>query len=146
MIVRLAQSDDLDPLIYLDTHSNPYPWGQGLISDALQHRLNWVVEDPGNNICAWLCASPVVCEQSELELVLVSTQARRQGLAQRLIEEWLVSVPQQGAIDCLLEVRESNVAAIQLYRKLGFTQVGIRKGYYVSEHGREAAHLYTLHF
>jgi ribosomal-protein-alanine N-acetyltransferase len=29
-----------------------------------------------------------------------------------------------------LEVRPSNIAAISLYKKMGFKQVGVRKGYY----------------
>ena len=41
------------------------------------------------------------------------------------------------AVACFLEVRLSNVAALALYRKLGFVQVGVRKNYYVSGAGRE---------
>ncbi|GAB3483976.1 GNAT family N-acetyltransferase [Marinomonas epiphytica] len=144
MHVRPAILADLDSLVRLDQDSNPYPWGAGLVNEALQSRSNWVIEDTSRQILAWLCSSPVICEQSELELVLVATQARRQGLARCVINVWLSSLSQQGAKECLLEVRESNIGAIELYRKLGFNQVGVRKGYYPSDNGREAAHLYTL--
>jgi ribosomal-protein-alanine N-acetyltransferase len=36
-----------------------------------------------------------------------------------------------GAVTVLLEVRESNVAARRLYRKLGFTEHGRRSNYYL---------------
>jgi ribosomal-protein-alanine N-acetyltransferase len=39
----------------------------------------------------------------------------------------------------LLEVRMSNTAAYKLYTKLGFDEVGLRKGYYPARHGREDA-------
>jgi ribosomal-protein-alanine N-acetyltransferase len=39
----------------------------------------------------------------------------------------------------LLEVRQSNSAAIALYASLGFQQVGLLKGYYKTETGLEAA-------
>jgi len=43
------------------------------------------------------------------------------------------------AIDCFLEVRSTNDAAIGLYRSLGFTQVRERKNYYPTTKGREDA-------
>jgi len=41
--------------------------------------------------------------------------------------------------DIWLEVRESNVAALHLYRRLLFKQVGIRSNYYPNQAGRENA-------
>lgn len=52
---------------------------------------------------------------------------RRQGIASALISELLKS---SGAV--FLEVRESNRAAQNLYRKLGFAEVGRRPNYYHS--------------
>ena len=43
-----------------------------------------------------------------------------------------------------LEVRISNVAAIYLYKGLGFKNVGVRKDYYFSESGRKDAQLMEL--
>jgi ribosomal-protein-alanine N-acetyltransferase len=42
-------------------------------------------------------------------------------------------------VDVFLEVRPSNTAAIRLYQSLGFTQIGMRRGYYQAEGGREDA-------
>jgi ribosomal-protein-alanine N-acetyltransferase len=44
-----------------------------------------------------------------------------------------------GAHDLFLEVRPSNLAAVRLYQALGLVQVGIRRGYYQAENGREDA-------
>jgi ribosomal-protein-alanine N-acetyltransferase len=44
-----------------------------------------------------------------------------------------------GVADAFLEVRPSNGLAISLYQSVGFTQVGLRKGYYQAEQGREDA-------
>jgi len=41
--------------------------------------------------------------------------------------------------DVFLEVRPTNVLAIALYQSVGFVQVGLRKGYYLAEQGREDA-------
>jgi ribosomal-protein-alanine N-acetyltransferase len=39
----------------------------------------------------------------------------------------------------LLEVRPSNEAAIRLYQRYGFERIGVRRGYYPTEGGREDA-------
>jgi ribosomal-protein-alanine N-acetyltransferase len=44
-----------------------------------------------------------------------------------------------GAADLFLEVRPSNVGAVRLYQSAGFQQVGIRRGYYQADNGREDA-------
>ncbi len=36
-------------------------------------------------------------------------------------------------------MRPSNLAAIRLYQRLGFEQIGIRRGYYQAPDGREDA-------
>ncbi|NVK27955.1 ribosomal-protein-alanine N-acetyltransferase [Marinomonas sp. CT5] len=144
--IRLANESDLLFLIQLDALSNPYPWGEGLLEEALQTRQNWVVElgdATQKSIVGWLTAS-VVLDQSELELIVIDSSVRRQGLARQLMIAWLNASKQQGVNELLLEVRESNVGAIALYESLGFTQVGCRKNYYQTEQGFEAACLFTL--
>jgi len=150
--IRLATESDLQPIIQLDALSNPHPWGEGLVAEALQTRQNWLVElgdATQKSIVGWLTAS-VVLDQSELELIVIDSSFRRQGLARKLIMVWSDAVVQQGVNELLLEVRESNHGAILLYESMGFELVGRRKNYYQIEKkgqtalGREAACLFTL--
>jgi ribosomal-protein-alanine N-acetyltransferase len=148
VFVRLVCESDLPALVRLDTLSNPHPWGESLIADALQSRKNWLVEtvetfDGKTKVLAWLTASQCL-DQSELELIVVDVSARRQGLAKMLISAWREFVVENGANELLLEVRESNDGAIGLYQSLGFEEVGRRKNYYQTEQGHEAACLFTL--
>jgi ribosomal-protein-alanine N-acetyltransferase len=55
---------------------------------------------------------------------------RRRGWGEKLLREILAQACERGCRTCSLEVRESNVAAIQLYRRSGFQQVAVRAGYY----------------
>lgn len=152
VFIRQALASDLPSIIRLDALSNPYPWGKDLVVDALQTRKNWVVELGGatqNSLVGWLTAS-VIFDQSELELIVIDSAVRRQGLARKLMIVWLEVAAQQGACELLLEVRESNLGAISLYESLGFELVGRRKNYYQiekkgqTEQGHEAACLFTL--
>ena len=152
ILIRPAIASDLYAIIQLDVTFNPHPWSENLVADALQTRKNWVIESldaASVNLLGWLTAS-VVLDQSELELIVIDSSVRRQGLARQLIMVWSQTVAQQGIRELLLEVRESNLGAIALYESLGFELVGRRKNYYPIEkkgqtgQGREAACLFTL--
>ncbi|SBS39024.1 ribosomal-protein-alanine N-acetyltransferase [Marinomonas spartinae] len=151
--IRSASINDLEAIVSLDMDSNPHPWGENLIKDALATRQNWAIEscdEQGSiNISAWLTAS-MLFEQSELELIVVDRFFRRQGLARKLMTHWFDAIKRQNmgreqpVSECLLEVRESNLGAITLYKSLGFELMGRRKNYYQSEQGNEAALLFNL--
>jgi ribosomal-protein-alanine acetyltransferase len=65
----------------------------------------------------------------------ISPMHRQKGIAQRLLLEIEKIFKGKGVKECRLEVREDNVAAINLYRKLGYEKVGKLRRYYVNTHG-----------
>ena len=87
-----------------------------------------------------------VLDELEIFNVAVSPDARRQHIAKSLLEKLLESAEalrtEDGLERITLEVRFSNDAAIALYRKFGFEEVGRRKNYY--EKPREDAVLMDL--
>jgi ribosomal protein S18 acetylase RimI-like enzyme len=60
---------------------------------------------------------------------------RRKGVAQKLLTELEMLFAERGVAESRLEVREDNVAAIRLYEKLGYEQVGRLERYYGKAHG-----------
>ena len=60
---------------------------------------------------------------------------RRKRIAQRLMLESEAFFKQKGAKEIRLEVRESNVAGLSLYLKLGYKKVALLEGYYGETHG-----------
>ena len=71
-----------------------------------------------------------VLDEGYISNVAVHPQARRRGLADRLIEELMDRAQQRSLSFVTLEVRAGNEPAIALYRKHGFHTVGRRKNYY----------------
>ena len=69
-------------------------------------------------------------EEVEVLDVAVAAKHLRQGNARFLLEGFLRLVQQHGIRGVFLEVRESNVPAIALYRKFGFSTSGRRPNYY----------------
>jgi len=60
---------------------------------------------------------------------------RRKGIAQKLLSEIETIFKERGIKECRLEVREGNVAASNLYQKLGYKKVGRLEKYYGNAHG-----------
>jgi [ribosomal protein S18]-alanine N-acetyltransferase len=75
----------------------------------------------------------------ELHILNVATASamRRRGVATALLAQGLDYARSQAIRILILEVRRSNRAAIKLYRKLGFTALGMRPGYY-ADNGEDA--------
>ena len=99
----------------------------------------------GATLCGFLIAR-CLADEWEIENVVVGAEHRRQGLARCLIQALAEAARTAAAHAIILEVRESNVAAVRLYESIGFTEVGRRKDYY--RNPSEDALLYrrTLHF
>lgn len=60
---------------------------------------------------------------------------RRKGIAQKLLQEIETIFREKGIKECRLEVREDNVAALNLYEKLGYKKAGKLEKYYGEAHG-----------
>jgi len=80
-----------------------------------------------------------VLDEAELLQIGVRPECRGQGLASELMHYVHEQLQRCGVNRNMLEVRSSNDAARKLYRRLGYQQDGIRKGYYPTDNGSEDA-------
>jgi len=87
-------------------------------------------------------AAHYVADDWELQYIVVAREFQRRGVATCLVNELIRQVRAHGGTHIFLEVRESNQNARALYRKLGFRETGLRKGYYPDP--PEDAILYSL--
>jgi [ribosomal protein S18]-alanine N-acetyltransferase len=67
---------------------------------------------------------------AEMEGLVVDQNHRRRGIGSALIAACMAWAANVGASFVRAEVRASNAAAIALYRRHGFSHVGIRRAYY----------------
>ncbi len=72
----------------------------------------------------------VVADEAEIITLATRPEFRRQGYASELLEKLLIKTESSGVKKIFLEVAASNVAAISLYQKYGFTEIARRQGYY----------------
>ena len=84
-----------------------------------------------------------VCDSADVTTVAVLPDYRGRGIGLMIMSSLISDAEKRGAVAVHLEVRESNLPAIALYEKCGFTKDGRRKGYY--RFPREDAVLMTKH-
>jgi len=75
--------------------------------------------------------------EAHVTLVAVDPERHRQGIGAQVMGELMEECRRREIEDVTLEVRMSNHAAQELYRRFGFAPGGVRKGYY-SDVGEDA--------
>jgi ribosomal-protein-alanine N-acetyltransferase len=139
--LRPAGSADLARLVALERASFGRPWTDAQLAAAVEAGQVDVLEAAGAGVVAAV-RSRRLTDEMEIDNVVVAEGFRRQGLALDLLRAVLARARGSGIVRVFLEVRESNRAALALYRRLGFRTSGRRPGYYTEP--REDALLLAL--
>lgn len=111
-----------------------FPWTLGIFQDCLRVGYQcWLFEQGGQPLGH--CVMSVAVGEAHLLNICVAPGAQGQGVGTRLLGQMLGLARRHGADTLFLEVRPSNRAALALYRKLQFHEVGCRRNYYPSGGG-----------
>ena len=126
---------DLEPILAIEQNSFKWPWGRLSFEGELRSNssCNFVVKSTEGQTDGQVIAYAfwrLVVDEMHILKVAVTPDRRGQGIATRLLKRCFAWSVEQGAVSAHLEVRPSNVAAVGLYRKLGFEVVGRRPKYY----------------
>lgn len=79
-----------------------------------------------------------ILDEAEILSIGIAKEERRSGLAELLLQDCLTRLRNHGVKKIFLEVAEDNIEAINLYKKIGFSQNGRRKNYYKRKNGKSA--------
>ena len=106
------------------------PWSEASIGSEVKNPLSlWLVAIDDNKLAGYV-GSQSVLGWADMMNLAVAPEYRRLGIGEKLVTE-LIEKLKENQVTCLtLEVRISNEPAIKLYTKLGFAEVGRRRGYY----------------
>jgi ribosomal-protein-alanine N-acetyltransferase len=138
-LFRRMRLDDLERVMEIERAGFLHPWSADLFRRELTHDWSTILlaTEPGRGgrpeailgfVIYWL-----VHDEVHVLNIAVAEEARRQGVARSLLNEAVERGCKLGASVATLEVRRSNYPALELYRSLGYRQVGIRPNYYVDE-------------
>ena len=135
--LRLLGPEDACDLAELEAGVFPDPWPAERFRDLLgQARFFAAGAFDGRTLGAYLTAY-MVAGELEIVNVAVAEGLRGRGLGGSLLRFCLEQARRMGATRAVLEVRSGNTAARALYKSCGFTQAGLRKGYY-ADSGEDA--------
>ena len=133
---------DLDEVLAIEYRAYPFPWGRGNFADSISAGYSCWVCRVGGELAGYLVVMLAVDDVHLLNLC-VAEKYRGRGFGARLLRQAMMAGRQGGATSLLLEVRPSNEKALALYKNFGFQQIGVRRGYYPAEQGREDALVLT---
>jgi len=149
--VRRMREGDLPAVRAIETLSFSNPWSDNTFRGEIQNisisSPMVVVRKPGDRVVA---DNPVVAyivywqirDDVQINNVAVHPDHRGLGLGEAMMRYAIAKVRAAGASFVTLEVRQSNTAAVTLYKKLGFEILGTRKNYYTKPD--EDAHVMGL--
>lgn len=136
--LRDMQLADLPAVLEIERMAYEFPWTEAVMRDCFRFGYFRKVYETSTGIIGYGVISIGAGECHFLNICIAPAH-QRQGHGARLVALLLNVAREANAHSTFLEVRVSNKAAFRLYDKLGFNEIGIRKGYYPAPVGREDA-------
>lgn len=130
LIYRDVQKKDVPAIARIENISFSQPWSKKGITDFIkQNNSVCIVAEEFGKVVGYVGFYHVMDEGNITNLAVLPGY-KRIGVGENLMRFLIEKVKELGVKGITLEVRESNEAAINLYTKLGFDSVGIRKRFY----------------
>ena len=144
LFIKDVTPEMLEEILNIESSCFSMPWTLGQLQNQMNaENCTFLAATDENDAVMGYVGLMTVLDEGYISNVAVSPKFRRQGVADKLIAALIKRSAKDHAF-LTLEVRESNLAAISLYKKHGFIPVGIRKNYY--DRPKENAILMTLFF
>ena len=146
MRTRFAEEKDLPAMAEIERRCFHTPWSEESLRDDLTGNplsVYIVLEAESGDIAGYMSLWRIL-DEGHINNVAVLPEYRRRGGASEMLEFMLEYSEKNGISSHTLEVRVSNEGAIGLYRKFGFKEAGVRKGYY-EDNGEDALIMWRNH-
>ncbi len=129
-VIRTAESADGKAICAIEKAYIGSCWTQQMIDEAIaDEKCLFLVAEIDGMTVGYL-SGVFAADECDVSNIAVAEAHRRRGIATALFERLFEGARTRGAGKVFLYVRNDNGSAHALYEKLGFTEVGLRKGYY----------------
>ncbi len=129
-MIRKMEKGDLKQVLQIEEATFTQPWTEEGFESAISMENNhYIVMEVDGEIVGY-CGLYGVLDEGEITNVAVKESCRNKGYGAKLVEELLAIAEEANIKRVVLEVRVSNESAKHVYRKIGFVDLGIRKGFY----------------
>ncbi len=138
MVLRPMRRSDLKAVCAIEQTAYEFPWEPATFKDCFNvGYCCWIGEKGGQILAYGICS--VGAGESHILNICVAPHTQGQGFGAIMLEKLIEVATKHRAESMFLEVRPSNHAAIKLYHKMGFNEIGSRRDYYPARKGREDA-------
>ncbi|MBC7349051.1 MAG: ribosomal protein S18-alanine N-acetyltransferase [Candidatus Aminicenantes bacterium] len=127
------REEDLPEVVAIENLCFPNPWSRETFLGEIQNRaisFPLVVVHRERKKIAGYVIFWQIGDEAQINNVAIHPDFQGQGLGELAIRYVLDRLKENGVRFVSLEVRVSNHRALSLYRKLGFSILGVRKEYY----------------
>ena len=138
IIIRQAKLYDVPAMARIERDSFESPWSaEEITKDVTAGGNVYVAVAECGGEKAGYGEIRMVAGEAQIYNIAIAPEFRRKGIGEELLSHMTDKAEADGCSLATLEVRGSNKAAMELYKKLGFREVGRRRGYY-SKGGEDA--------
>ncbi|MBQ8538848.1 MAG: ribosomal protein S18-alanine N-acetyltransferase [Ruminococcus sp.] len=130
MIIENMSAEHLSSVLKIEEESFSNGWSEQSFCDELKKENSYKFVAVENDEVLGYCVLETVLDEGNLLDIAVSQKHRRKGIAKKLFEKMFEVAYSKKLSFITLEVRESSIPAISLYKALGFETVAVRKNYY----------------
>lgn len=130
MIIRNMKEDDVSQVHTIEKETFSQPWRPIDFLSMLRNDNNiYLVTTINGDVVAY-CGFMGIINEGHISNVAVTKKYQNKGIANKMLVELIIMGREQGLDAFTLEVRIGNEKAINLYKKLGFRNSGIRPNFY----------------
>jgi len=137
---RRMQVNDLPEVLAIENDVYPYPWTRGNFLDSIYSGYEtWTLRETSGALAGYFLLMLAV-DEAHLLNISVRRDLHGRGIGRLQLDKVAGIAREKDMASVLLEVRPSNLRALAVYRRYGFEQIGVRKGYYpAADNTREDA-------
>lgn len=133
--IRPMKKKDLKAVAAIESTAYQFPWSLGIFKNCLKVGYSCWVGERGDEVVAYGILS-IAAGEAHVMNICVAPAYQGRGFGRQMLEHLMQVARKNRADMILLEVRPSNRAAIGLYHRLGFNEIGRRKAYYPAAGGK----------
>jgi len=127
---RCMTIDDIEQVHKIECEVFSKPWSINAFKDEMNNEnAYYYVVEKDNKVIGYAGLWKIL-DEGHITNVAVSKKFQGQGLGTSLLKKLIEKTEKSGIKSFTLEVRKSNTKAINIYKRLGFKEVGFRKNFY----------------
>jgi ribosomal-protein-alanine N-acetyltransferase len=133
--LRPATTEDIPNILAIENKVHVAPWNEGhFLSELTKPYSQFLVmtDDETDELITGYVVFWILFDECQILNIAVDLPYRGLGIAKQMVRKAAALAFKKGIKKVVLDVRKSNMAAVQLYQGMNFSITHIRKGFYTN--------------